>query len=117
MRRRRGAARAAPGPRAPAGDTLAREYATQAGGGASGSVPATLSLSLGAPATFGAFVPGVAHEYTASTTATVISTAGDATLTSSDPGHLTNGAFSLPQPLQVAFSRSTWDGPTSNEAV
>ena len=36
----------------------------------------------GAPATFGAFTPGVAKEYTASTTANVISTAGDATLRS-----------------------------------
>ena len=46
-----------------------------------GTVPATLSLTLGAPATFGAFTPGVAKEYTASTTANVISTAGDAALT------------------------------------
>ena len=66
-----------------------------------GTVPATLSLTLGAPATFGAFTPGVAKEYTTASTANVISTAGDAALTVSDPGHLTNGAFSLPQPLQV----------------
>ena len=46
-----------------------------------GTVPATLSLTLGAPASFGAFTPGVAKEYTASTTANVISTAGDAALT------------------------------------
>ena len=50
-----------------------------------GTVPATLSLTLGAPATFGAFTPGVAKEYTATTEATVISTAGDATLTVADP--------------------------------
>ena len=50
-------------------------------GGAGGTVPATLSLTLGAPATFGAFTPGVAKDYTASTTANVISTAGDAALT------------------------------------
>ena len=36
-------------------------------------MPATLSLTLGAPATFGAFTPGVATEYTATTTANVIS--------------------------------------------
>ena len=42
------------------------------------------------------FTPGVAKDYTASTTANVISTAGDAALSVSDPGHLTNGAFSLP---------------------
>ena len=46
-----------------------------------GTVPATLSLTLGAPATFGAFTPGVAKEYTAASTANVISTAGDAALT------------------------------------
>ena len=45
-------------------------------------MPATLSLTLGAPASFGAFQPGVDKEYAASTTATVTSTAGDATLTS-----------------------------------
>ena len=50
-----------------------------------GTVPATLSLTLGAPASFGAFTPGVAREYTASTTANVISTAGDAALTVSRP--------------------------------
>ena len=70
----------------------------------SGTVPATLALTLGAPATFGAFTPGVAKEYTATTTANVISTAGDAALTVSDPGHLTNGAFSLPEPLRVELA-------------
>ena len=91
------------------------------------TVPATLSLTLGTPATFGAFTPGVAREYTASTTANVISTAGDATLTASDPssnapGHLVNGSFSLPQPLQVAGSSlpatvKTYAAPVSNDVV
>ena len=68
-----------------------------------GTVPATLSLSLGTPASFGPFTPGVAKTYSASTTANVISTAGDATLSVADPspiatGHLVNGTFSLPQP-------------------
>ena len=63
--------------------------------------------TLGAPAAFGPFTPGVAKDYTATTTATVISTAGDATLTASDPsttapGRLVNGAFALASPLQVA---------------
>ena len=91
---------------------------TTADGSAGGTVPATLSLSLGTPATFGAFTPGVAKTYEASTTANVISTAGDATLSvAPQPAYLTNGAFTLPQPLQVAFSKSTWTGPTSNERV
>jgi hypothetical protein len=56
-------------------------------------------------------------DYTAQTTATVTSTAGDATLTYSDPGHLANGAFSLPQPLVVELSKSAWTAPTSNDTV
>jgi len=79
-------------------------------------VPATLSLTLGAPASFGAFTPGVDRTYSASTTATVTSTAGDATLSVSDPGHLTNGAFSLPDALQVLDLPRTWNGPVSNDA-
>ena len=54
-------------------------------GGVGGTVPPTLSLQLGTPASFGAFTPGVAREYTASTTANVVSTAGDATLSVADP--------------------------------
>ena len=55
-------------------------------GSAGGTVPATLSLAMGPNATFGAFRPGVAKDYTATTTANVISTAGDAALSVSDPG-------------------------------
>jgi hypothetical protein len=114
--------------------------ATPGGGG--GTVPATLSLSLGTAPSFGGFTPGVAKDYAAQGTANVISTAGDATLSVADPsstatGHLVNGAFSLPQPLQararnanntgtaynnVGSSASplnllTYDGPVSNDAV
>src|SRR3954451_7710856 len=46
----------------------------------SATVPATLSLTLGTPAAFGGFTPGVTKDYTATTTANVISTAGDASL-------------------------------------
>jgi hypothetical protein len=95
---------------------------TPVGGVVGGSVPATLSLVLGAPATFGAFTPGVAKEYTASTIATVISSAGDATLSVSDPspvapGRLVNGTFSLPQPLQGLGVVKTWAAPISNDPV
>ena len=73
---------------------------------AGGTVPATLSLTLGTPASFGAFTPGVGKDYLASTTANVISSAGDALLSVSDPssnatGHLVNGAFSLAAALQA----------------
>jgi sugar lactone lactonase YvrE len=108
-----------------------------ASGEVAGTVPATLSLTLGAPASFGAFTPGVARDYTASTTANVISTAGDATLSVSDPsgnatGRLVNGAFALPQAVQarandgayapIGSSSSpttllTYNNPISNDAV
>src|SRR5262249_25082467 len=42
-----------------------------------GSVGATLSLTLGGPASFGAFVPGLDKTYTAQSIASVLSTAGD----------------------------------------
>jgi hypothetical protein len=80
------------------------------------TVPATLSLTVGS-ASFGAFTPGVGREYTATTTATVTSTAADATLSVSDPGHLANGAFTLVSPLQVAFGKTSWTGPVANEPV
>jgi hypothetical protein len=103
-----------------------------------GSVPATLSLALGAPASFGAFMPGTDRDYTATTTATVLSTAGDATLSVSDPssnatGRLVNGAFALAEPLQARANSSafaplsttagsalallSYTGPASNDTV
>src|SRR3954469_2901973 len=81
-----------------------------------GTVPATLSLTLGTPPSFGAFTPGVDRTYETGTTATVTSTAGDATL-SVDGGRLSNGAFTLSEPLQIAFSKSTWGAPVSNDPV
>ncbi|HWK28619.1 MAG TPA: M1 family metallopeptidase [Solirubrobacter sp.] len=100
-----------------------------------GNVPATLALSLGAAASFNVFTPGIGRTYDASTTGTVVSTAGDATLTVVDPsatapGHLVNGAFALASPLQArsgaaAFAPlsgspltlKTYDGPVSNDAL
>jgi hypothetical protein len=91
--------------------------ATSSTGTVSGATTATLGLTLGTPASFGAFSPGVDKIYTASTTANVVSSAGDATLSVSDPGHLANGAFSLPEPLQVSLSKSGWSAPVSNDQV
>jgi len=50
----------------------------------------------------------------------VISTAGDATLTVADltanhPGHLVNGAFALPEPLQGLGTVKTYAAPVSND--
>jgi hypothetical protein len=102
-------------------------------------VGATLALSLGTPAQFGAFTPGILRTYLASSTATVTSTAGDALLSVSDPsavgtGHLVNGTFVLPEPLQArarnaanagtaynnigsSLNLLVWNGPVSNDAV
>ncbi len=83
-------------------------------------MPATLSLTLGgAPASFGAFTPGVARTYEASTSASVLSTAGDATLSVADPslqnpGHLVNGSYFLPQPLQARARNAANTGTAYN---
>jgi hypothetical protein len=113
-----------------------------ASGDVGGTVPATLSLALGPPAGFGAFTPGVPKDYSATTTATTVSSAGDALLTIADPsdtatGHLVNGAFTLPAPLRVAATSPlgtggalapvgsstsptpllTYSGPVANDAA
>jgi len=105
---------------------------------AGGQVPATLSLTLGPAASFAPFVPGIERTYEASTTANVISTAGDATLSVSDsganPGYLVNDVFTLPQPLQArarnaantgtpynnvgsSLNLLTYEAPVSNDEV
>jgi alpha-glucuronidase len=81
------------------------------------SVPATLSLALAGPVSFGAFVPGVDKDYTAAATATVTSSAGDAALSVSGPDRLRNGAFALPSALQVSPAKTAWTAPTTGEAV
>jgi glycosyl hydrolase family 92 len=91
--------------------------AVSAPGTVGGTVPATLSLTLGAPASFGTFTPGLGKTYEASTTATVVSTAGDAALSVSGDDRLRNGAFSLASPLQVLLSKSSWTAPVSNDNV
>jgi tripartite motif-containing protein 71 len=96
-------------------------------GGAGGTVPAALVLSLGTAGSFGAFTPGVARTYTTAVAAEVLSTAGDAALTVSDPsnvapGRLVNGAFALTQPLlaggaPLPANVRTWAAPVSHEPV
>ena len=125
-----------------ASDASCGIFKTSTDGGAGGTVASTLSLTLGTPGAFGTFVPGVSAAYNASTSANVISTAGDAQLSVSDPsatatGRLVNGAFSLSQPVQAAatsaagtgaalaplsttgapLSLLTYAGPVSNDAV
>ncbi len=95
------------------GQVANRSLCTQ--GGVGGSVPATLALTLGTPATFGAFTPGIAKDYDASMTANVISTAGDGMLSVADPdaaapGLLKNGAFTLAQPVRAAATSPAGTG-------
>jgi hypothetical protein len=76
-----------------------------------GSVAATLALNLGGAAQFGAFTPGIARNYDISVPATVLSTAGDATLSVGDgdtvnTGKLVNGTFALAQPVQVSANNA-----------
>jgi hypothetical protein len=80
-----------------------------------GEVPATLSLSLGAPASFGAFAPGATKDYSASTTANVTSSGGDAALSASTI-KLTNGPFTLARPVVVMPEKTVWTTPVSNDA-
>jgi len=107
-----------------------------------GSVSAALSLTLGAPPSFGAFVPGATRDYTGSTTANVVSTAGDAALSVADPsssniGKLVNGTYTLANPMQASATSAggtgtafaavggsanpttllTYTAPVSNDAV
>jgi hypothetical protein len=108
---------------------------TEAGGGVGGTVPATLDLRLGTAPSLGTFALGVAREYEAALAATVTSTAGNAALTVSDPsttapGRLVNGAFSLARPLELRAGTGAfaplgaapltlldYDGPVGNDAV
>src|SRR3954452_19407557 len=95
------------------GQLVNRSLCTQ--GGVGGSVPATLSLTLGAPATFGAFTPGIAKEYDASTTASTVSTADDAKRGVADAApvntvKLVNGAFPLAAPLRAAATSPAGTG-------
>jgi hypothetical protein len=98
-----------------------------------GTVPATLSLTLGTYYGFGTFKVGIDQSYTSYTAATVTSSAGNATLSvvdpsSTAPGHLINGSFVMPLPLTAtvndgAFAEisgtplvlKTFAGPVSND--
>ena len=104
--------------------------------GVGGTVPSALSLSVATPAPLGPFEPGVARVYNQSVAASATSTAGNAALSVTDPsdvhtGHLVNGAYWLPSPLQLAAGGpfapigglasptllKSWTAPVSNDPV
>ena len=81
----------------------------------SGTVPGTLSLSVTGSGDLGAFTPGVARDYMTTLSANVVSSAGDATLSVTDPsteatGHLVNGSFSMPSPLELNAASAVGTG-------
>ena len=82
-----------------------------------GTVPPTLSLTLGAPASFGAFTPGVDRDYTASTTATVTSSAGRRAPRRRRRRASPTARSRCRHRSQVALSKSEWTAPVSNESV
>jgi DNA-binding beta-propeller fold protein YncE len=96
-------------------------------GNTGGSVAPALVLTLGAGGQFPAFTPGVARTYATTLAADVLSTAGDASLTVTDPspvapGRLVNGAYALAQPLLAAGAPlpatiKTWAGPVAHDPV
>ncbi len=97
--------------------TETRNYSVvvQDPGPVGGETPATLTLTLGAVTPFAPFIPGIGKDYTTSMTAHIVSSAGDATMTTADPsavnsGHLVNGPNPLPQPLSVAATSQTGTG-------
>jgi alpha-L-rhamnosidase len=111
---------------------------TSVDGTVGGTVPPTLSLAVGGPASLGVFTPGVDRTYDTTMAANVTSTGGDATLAVTDPsetatGRLVNGSFALSEPLQLRANANpfaplnttpgsplpllTYAGPVSNDAV
>src|SRR4051812_8512195 len=116
--------------------------ATNVNGNAGGTVPATLALTLGAPAAFTPFTAGGDNDHTPPPAPTPISPPGPAALSVADPsttniGKLVNGSFTLPQAMQVSANSpgstaatggpvggssapttlATWAAPISNDSV
>ena len=82
-------------------------------------MPATLALTLGAPASVRRVHARASPRSTRRPRpANVITTAGDAALTAIErcPGHLANGAFTLPSRCRSRHGPATWTAPVSNEA-
>ena len=89
--------------------------------------PALVLVARRAAAQFDRFTPGVARTYTTTLSADVLSTAGDAVLTVTDPsanapGRLVNGAYALAQPLRAAGAPlpatvKSWAAPVSHDPV
>ena len=86
-------------------------------GGVGGTVPATLSLTLGHAGGFGAFTPGVRADYFATTAANVISTAGDAALSVAIRARLAPAGSSTARSRWPRRFRPASAAPTRRSAV
>ena len=105
-----------------------------------GTVPQTLALTIGTPRRSAPSRRPWPRTTSPRTTANVVSTGGDATLSVADPsptapGHLVNGTFSLPAAVQARATNAaspstafaavsgtpltllTWAAPVSNDSV
>jgi sugar phosphate isomerase/epimerase len=97
---------------------LAARSTGDALGTVGGDVPSVLNLSIAnAGGSFGTFVPALARTYETALSASATTTTGDAALSATDwsttaPGHLVNGAFSLPSALRVR-ALGEGDSPTT----
>jgi hypothetical protein len=97
---------------------LAARSTGDALGTVGGNVPSVLQLNVvNTGGSFGTFVPGLARTYDTALAASATTTTGDAALSVTDwsataPGHLVNGAFSLPSALQVR-ALGLGDSPTT----
>ena len=80
---------------------------TSTPGDVTGNVPATLALTLGSPATSARSCPGVAADYTATMTATVTSTAGDASLSVLDASTTPRAGWSTARTRSSSRCRPT----------
>ena len=79
---------------------------------AAATVPASLSLTLGAPANFGTFLPGVTRSYDGHDRQRRQHRGRRGTERGRPrrpaPGRLTNGPAALPQPLEVRANDGAW---------
>jgi hypothetical protein len=96
---------------------LTGQSTNDAVGGVGGDVQSLLNLSIGtASGSFGTFLPGVARTYDTALAANVTTTTADAKLTVTDtsstaPGHLVNGVYSLPSALQIRAANAAQPSP------
>ena len=102
--------------------TSSRRSRSRSTASVGGSVPATLALTLGTPAAFGAFTPGVAQDLQRLDDGERDLDGRRRRAQRGRPelhatGHLVNGSFSLPQPLTAKASSAGGTGTRSRPSA